>query len=81
MLLCSFGTHYPATLQATLKAARYTLPGLYLVRCKPIKEALAAAARQLASGLLEHVRQVLRASSADACQGCTSLAAEVSCPQ
>jgi hypothetical protein len=62
-----------------LTAATATGPGagLYLVRCRPIKEALAAAAQQLARGLLEHVRLVLRQSSAEIGEGCAALAAEV----
>jgi hypothetical protein len=48
-----------------------------MVRCKPLKEALAAAASQLADGLLEHVRASLKASSMDIGDSCAAMAAEV----
>jgi hypothetical protein len=52
-------------------------PGLYRVRCKPVKEAMAAAATQVADGLLEHVRATLKASSADIGEHCAAMATEV----
>lgn len=48
-----------------------------MVRCKPLKEAMAAAASQLADGLLEHVRATLKASSVDIGDNCAAMAAEV----
>jgi hypothetical protein len=47
------------------------------VHCRPIKEALANAAQQLAQGLLEHVRLALRRSSTKIGESCAALAAEV----